>query len=255
MALAIILLGGVALIKHPVAPPRGAALRACFVRQASPLHVARVLMCTAEGSPQRMSIKVSAPQPTLAKLAAACRMEGGVKRGLTGIVYGIEAGRIEIVSEGKRVDKFVSWVEKFIEQECVDVAEACEVATVLARDLDSGTKAMYSSAFPVVNFDADARRVRINLRGDKQVLDYTLRHTKIEAGYNRKLTYEGNWIDDQQLELMVEGPARQLKSFVRWCKRGPPLQRPETITIHWGDMPIEDVEPMSTAFRDEGSAL
>lgn len=173
-------------------------------------------------------------------------------------MYGLKDGRIEVVCEGKRIDKFVEWVDRFVQQECSGESEACEVATVKARDLDSKTKAMYGPQFPVVNFDTDTRRVRINLKGDLQVLDYTLRHTKIEAGFNRKLEYESKWLKNDragmcELELTAAGPVQQLKSFVRWCKRGPPMQRPDSVSISWvDDMPIDEAQAMSTAFRDEG---
>lgn len=240
------------------APPRRASLRGppasgltSAPRRAS-VRMSDADDDSADGAPQRMSIKVSGPTPILARLATACRMEGGVKRGLTGVVYGLEDGRIEIVCEGKRVDQFKTWASKFVEQACAQ--DVCEFASVTARGLDTKLNAMHTAQFQVVNFDKNTRRVLIRLKGDRQFLDYTLRHTKIEAGYNRKLEWEGRLIDDDQLtlELDVKGPAQQLKSFVRWCKRGPPMQRPEAIAISWVDeTPIDEAEAMSTAFRDE----
>jgi acylphosphatase len=226
-------------------PPRQAA----FVR---PLSCARARVAMDESpppEPKRMSIKVTAPNELLAKLAPQCRMEAGIKRGLTGVVYGLGDKRLEIISEGTRIDKFVDWVNAYVQSECG--GNDCEVATVLVRDL-SDAPAMHSINFPVVNFNVADRQVTISLTGDRQVLDYTLRHTKIEASFNRKLTYTSEWQGDTQLKLVVNGPATQLKSFVRWCKRGPPLQRPDRVTIHWTELPTEGAQDMSTAFRDEG---
>jgi len=201
----------------------------------------------------RMSIKVAAPAGILAKLAPKCQMEGGFKRGLTGVVYGIGEDRIEIVAEGKRLDKFIEWVESFLAEECEGIESACDLATVAAKGLKD-RKAMYSKDFPVVNFNPTERReVVIVLEGERLVLDYTLRHTKIEAEFNRKLTYTSRYIDDEHLELKLFGPARQLKSFVRWARRGPPLQKPTRVTMHWVEEPsLEEAQTMSTAFRDEG---
>lgn len=200
--------------------------------------------------PKRMSIKVTAPKAVLAKLAASCRMEAGIKRGLTGVVYGLEGGRLEIVSEGKRLDKFIEWVSAFVNAECAAADGECSVATVLAKDLTDAA-AVYSAEFPIVNFDVNERKVKISLRGSKQVLDYTLRHTQIEATFNRKLEYSSQWQSDDALDIEVWGPAPQIKSFVRWAKRGPPIQRAEVVEIFWRAESL-DKTPMSSAFRDEG---
>jgi acylphosphatase len=210
-------------------------------------------MCAADLSapPKRMSIKVSAPKAVLAKLASSCRMEAGIKRGLTGVVYGLEGDRLEIVSEGKRLDKFIEWVSAFVNAECAAEGGECSVATVLAKDLTDAA-AMYSAEFPVVNFNLNERKVKISLRGSQQVLDYTLRHMKIEASFHRKLEYSSAWQADTALDLEVWGAAPQLKSFVRWAKRGPPFQRAEIVEITWLSDSLEEATPLSTAFRDEG---
>lgn len=224
----------------------------CFPR-AHQLQLPRARIVLDESSvPDRVSIKVVAPRNVLAKLAAQCRMEAGFKRGLTGVVYGLGVDRIEIIAEGKRVDKFVDWIKQYLEETCAEIDGPCELASIEAKDLVSSS-GMYSTAFPLINFDMQVdRRVKIDMHGDKQVLDYTLRHTKIEAGFNRQLTYTPHWLDDHHLELTVDGPVPQLKSFVRWCRRGPPLQRPDKVLIDWIDPPLEEAVDMTTAFRDEG---
>jgi len=202
----------------------------------------------------RMSIKVSGPPAVLGKLASQCQMEGGFKRGLTGVVYGLDSRRIEIVAEGKRIDKFVEWVESYLNDNCAGMDDACELATVASKNLKE-KGAMHKATFPVINFDAmgDKEVVIVLESDDKLVLDYTLRHTKIEAKFNRQLDYTSRWIDDSHLELTVDGPVRQLKSFVRWARRGPPLQKPKSVAIRWIDDPsLEEAENMSTQFRDEG---
>mmetsp|Transcript_28137 Transcript_28137/g.82688 ORF Transcript_28137/g.82688 Transcript_28137/m.82688 type:complete len:267 (-) Transcript_28137:179-979(-) len=236
--------GGAIVTYHP---------HACSRRRLGPFLVMDDSSSDPDG---RTSIKVTAPREVLSKLATQCRMEAGFKRGLTGVVYGLGEDRLEIVAEGKRLDKFVEWVQQFLDSQCEETDEACDVnvggGTIISKSLEP-SQIMYSSDFPLVNFDNVDRRIVMILKGSKQVLDYTLRHTKIEANFNRKLQYTSKWLDDQHLELNVQGPARQLKSFVRWCKRGPPLQKPDSVTMHWVDgPPLEDAKPIATAFTDEG---
>ncbi|KAJ1623813.1 hypothetical protein T492DRAFT_1052397 [Pavlovales sp. CCMP2436] len=206
-------------------------------------------MSAADGTArERVSIKVTGPQAVLAKLAGQCRMEAGVKRGLTGVIYGLGDGKLEIVSEGKRVGKFVEWVEGYLKVECAK--DSCTLATVEAKGMGA-TQALHTAQFPLINVNTAASKVTVRMTGDRQTLDYTLRHCKIEAGFNRKLDWTGTITSDTELLLSVSGPAAGLKSFVRWCKRGPPMQRPDSVSIDWADAP-KATETMNAAYTDEG---
>lgn len=207
----------------------------------------------------RVGIKVAAPRPILNKLAASCRMEAGIKRGLTGIVYGLPDGGVEILVEGraKYVSLFQQWAEGFVNGQCSTLDTACDVATVRAKQLDP-TAGAYQATFPFVNLaETEDKSVRLVLHGDHQVLDYTLRHCQIEASFNRGLACSSRWLDDRQLELVVSGPVAKLKSFVRWCKRGPPLQRPERVVIQWEEEEdaLGEGDTIAAAMRDEGIGM
>jgi len=76
-------------------------------------------------------------------------------------------------------------------------------------------------------------RANLQLHGDVQTLDYYTRHLQVEAVFNRGLKLSSNRPGERKLEVTVTGSASRLKSFVRWCQRGPPLQRAERVQVKW----------------------
>lgn len=58
---------------------------------------------------------------------------------------------------------------------------------------------------------------------------------QIEAVFNRGLKIDRNGFKrgDAEMTLDVAGDSGRIKSFLRWCQRGPPLARAEEVKITW----------------------
>ena len=142
---------------------------------------------------------------------------------LTGVIYELSGGRLELVAEGGKQQ---------LEELVGDVQAAAGEAAALreAWQLPVGG---YVAQFPVVTFDASKMRAKISMTGDAGDLDYISRHLQIEAVFNRGLSLSKNRPTPELMELDAKGDALRLKSFVRWCYQGPPLARPEEMKVEW----------------------
>ena len=70
------------------------------------------------------------------------------------------------------------------------------------------------------------------LRGDAGTLDYFSRHLQTEAVFNRGLKMRKE-VKPDRLQVVCEGKAGRLKSFVRWCHNGPPMSRADSVEVEW----------------------
>ena len=80
-------------------------------------------------------------------------------------------------------------------------------------------------------------RGEIVLEGTPGELDTISRQLQVEAVFNRGLKLEARARPrPDRLELTCSGELRRLKSFVRWCYVGPPLAKPECVSVTWSAM-------------------
>ncbi|CAM9234663.1 unnamed protein product [Ectocarpus sp. 4 AP-2014] len=65
---------------------------------------------------------------------------------------------------------------------------------------------------------------------------YFRAHARNEAHFNRKLCGALKELGQGQTEIIVEGKTSAIRSFLRWCKRGPGLsQQIQEVTVHWAE--------------------
>ena len=76
-------------------------------------------------------------------------------------------------------------------------------------------------------------KASITLTGKEFTLDYYTRHLQVEAVYNRGVTLTKSRQSPTELRVDVQGDSSRIKSFVRWCQRGPPLERADGVAIQW----------------------
>eukprot|EP00752_Nemacystus_decipiens_P010363 g9233.t1 len=65
---------------------------------------------------------------------------------------------------------------------------------------------------------------------------YFRAHARNEAHFNRKLCGALKELGQGQTEIIVEGKTSAIRSFLRWCKRGPGLsQQIQEVTVDWSE--------------------
>jgi len=169
----------------------------------------------------RVAVLVNgAPDLSLEHVRSVCYSIEGLGR--SGIIYGLSGGRFEVVAEGERDDleALVASVQ----------AAAGESATL--REAWQAPVGCYEAAFPVVELQAKMGAL-ITMKGQASSLDYISRHVKVEAVFNRGLKLSSARPQPETITLDCTGDSARLKSFVRWCYNGPPLARPDEVTVKW----------------------
>ena len=157
------------------------------------------------------------------KLQEAACGGGECDTGLTGVIYSLPSGRIEIIAEGPQ-DTITAFVKRVR-----DAAVGVQVKE--STQLPVGA---YMASFPLINLAQPSATAKIIMSGPEADMDYIARHLNTEAVFNRglKLTKEPS-TSPEQLSVVCSGKSERLKSFVRWCYLGPPLARPEKVQVEW----------------------
>ena len=157
------------------------------------------------------------------KLHEASCDGGNCDPGLTGVIYSLPSGRIEIIAEGPQ-DTITAFVKRVR-----DAAVGAQVKE--STQLPVGA---YMASFPLINLAQPSATAKIIMSGPEADMDYIARHLNTEAVFNRglKLTKEPS-TSPEQLSVVCSGKSERLKSFVRWCYLGPPLARPEKVQVQW----------------------
>ena len=157
------------------------------------------------------------------KLQEAACDGGNCDPGLTGVIYSLPSGRIEIIAEGPQ-DTITAFVKRVR-----DAAVGVQVKE--STQLPVGA---YMASFPLINLAQPSATAKITMSGPEADMDYIARHLNTEAVFNRglKLTKEPS-TSPEQLSVVCSGKSERLKSFVRWCYLGPPLARPEKVQVQW----------------------
>lgn len=157
------------------------------------------------------------------KLQEAACDGGNCDPGLTGVIYSLPSGRIEIIAEGPQ-DTITAFVKRVR-----DAAVGVQVKE--STQLPVGA---YMASFPLINLAQPSATAKIIMSGPEADMDYIARHLNTEAVFNRglKLTKEPS-TSPEQLSVVCSGKSERLKSFVRWCYLGPPLARPEKVQVQW----------------------
>lgn len=175
----------------------------------------------------RLSLVLSGVDAT--RVVNACRGQPSIDQpsGVRGTVYQIDDQRVEVVAEGERPQ---------LEQLSLGVG-GLDGATVVQeawqQPLSGGSG---YERFPLVEL-APKMRGEIVLEGPPGELDTITQHLRNEAVFNRGLKIEARERPrPDRLELTSTGELRRLKSFVRWCYVGPPLARPECVTVTWSPL-------------------
>merc|ERR1719203_1574760 len=129
---------------------------------------------------------------------------------------------MEIVAEGKPVvlEELVHSLEDHVKS----------VQAAKSRVAWQSPTGGYDEHFPLVILQPKMEAMVI-LEGDEQTMDYYQRHLRIEAVFNRGLKLECQ--RSERLVVTVAGDSTRIKSFVRWCQRGPPLQRADRVQVKW----------------------
>eukprot|EP00316_Scyphosphaera_apsteinii_P017103 CAMPEP_0119310610 /NCGR_PEP_ID=MMETSP1333-20130426/19668_1 /TAXON_ID=418940 /ORGANISM="Scyphosphaera apsteinii, Strain RCC1455" /LENGTH=185 /DNA_ID=CAMNT_0007314825 /DNA_START=258 /DNA_END=815 /DNA_ORIENTATION=+ len=169
----------------------------------------------------RVAILVTGPKALLDSLPDKCRSQ---PKSVSGVIYGIGHARMEIVAEGQAAA---------LEHLVGDLDEALEsVEGAMSRVVWQPPTGGYEDHFPLVVLQPKMKAT-ITLEGDEQTLDYYQRHMRIEAVFNRGLKVECKRLE--WLTVTVTGDSTRIKSFIRWCQRGPPLQRADRIQVKWAN--------------------
>jgi len=179
-------------------------------------------LVTASGL-ERVSLRVTGSSHFLEDLPAACRVGS---EGLAGIIYSLPSGNVEVIAEGERValDGLVSTL-----QGAVDAEDGAEMHLSWQPPVGG-----YSDGLPLVVLQGKMR-ANIELHGSEGTLEYYIRHLQVEAVFNRGLALQKKR-QPAQLDLSVSGDSARIKSFVRWCQRGPPLDRAERCVVSWSQV-------------------
>jgi len=173
----------------------------------------------------RVSLRVSGDATLIASLPSALRTRAG--EGLTGIMYGINDERLEILAEGERdmLEPLVAYIQE--EAGHSDAADCRE-----SWQLPGGG---YDEKFPLVML-SPKMEATITLEGESSTMENYKRHLQVEAVFNRGLKLRWSRLEEGRLEMGCEGDAGRLKSFVRWCYNGPPLARADKVAVTWGSV-------------------
>ena len=171
----------------------------------------------------RVSLLVKGP--FAAGIADVVRGEAQGVPSISGIIYGLDPERAEIIAEGERADleALAGGIEKVVG--AANLRTAWQQAAV-AKSLS------YTDAFPLVQL-SKRMRCAVTIASDQNTLDYYTRHVQIEAVFNRGLQLERERPDPEELIFTVTGDAKRLKGFLRWCYRGPPLARESSVGVKW----------------------
>lgn len=163
----------------------------------------------------RLALLVS-ESPEVSTIKGLC-----AESGASGVIYELNSGRLEIVAEADR--DTLEQLAKSIEASAGDAK---------LREAWQAPVGGYTTSFPIVELKPKMG-AKITLEGNGQDLDYITTHLQVEAVFNRGLTLKKARDSDSTLTLDVKGQSARLKSFVRWCYNGPPLVRPERVTVDW----------------------
>ncbi|CAM9585982.1 unnamed protein product [Discosporangium mesarthrocarpum] len=83
--------------------------------------------------------------------------------------------------------------------------------------------------------DAELAEAKILVEG-QSTGGYFRAHARNEAFFNRNLCGALKELDMGQTEIIVEGKTSAIRSFIRWCKRGPGLtQQIQAVSVDWAE--------------------
>jgi len=171
----------------------------------------------------RISLLLRGPDALLAAMPDCVRKNGG---GLKGVVYDLGGERLEVIAEGSKeeLNKLTGALEESVSAES---EASCRTAW---QEPVGG----YDPQFPIIQLEPKMK-ARIAMKGSDGDLDYYSRHLQIEAVFNRGLKMNRNGFKrgDTEMNLDVAGDSGRIKSFLRWCQRGPPLARADEVKITW----------------------
>mmetsp|Transcript_21625 Transcript_21625/g.46619 ORF Transcript_21625/g.46619 Transcript_21625/m.46619 type:complete len:213 (-) Transcript_21625:283-921(-) len=195
---------------------------ASFRSRASMPHMAGFEQKPPIGGLERVAVLVTGSKQLLDSLPRACRE---VDASLSGVVYSLPDERLEVIAEGSRaqLDKLVGLVHQVI---------AVDSNSATSRAVWQPPTGGYGGTFPLVALHPKML-AQIDLDGDKQTLDFYTLQLQLEAVFNRGLKLNSKRPQNEQLKLTVSGDTVRLKSFVRWCQRGPPMQRADRVQVEW----------------------
>ena len=161
------------------------------------------------------------------KLQEAACGGGECDTGLTGVIYSLPSGRIEIIAEGPQ-DTIADCGSQLPQR------RAAAAAGAQVKESTQLPVGAYMASFPLINLAQPSATAKIIMSGPEADMDYIARHLNTEAVFNRglKLTKEPS-TSPEQLSVVCSGKSERLKSFVRWCYLGPPLARPEKVQVQW----------------------
>ena len=171
----------------------------------------------------RVSLLVKGP--IAAGIADVVRGEAQGVPSISGIIYGLDPERAEIIAEGERADL------EALENGIASYVGAANLRTAWQQAAIS-KKSSYSDAFPLVTL-SKRMRAAVTLRSDTNTLDYFARHVQIEAVFNRGLKLERSRPDDEEIVFTVTGDPKRVRGFLKWCYRGPPLARETEVSVQW----------------------
>lgn len=171
----------------------------------------------------RVSLLVKGP--FAAGIADVVRGEAQGVPSISGIIYGLDPERAEIIAEGERADL------EALENGIASYVGAANLRTAWQQAAIS-KKSSYSDAFPLVTL-SKRMRAAVTLRSDTNTLDYFARHVQIEAVFNRGLKLERSRPDDEEIVFTVTGDPKRVRGFLKWCYRGPPLARETEVSVQW----------------------
>ena len=171
----------------------------------------------------RVSLLVKGP--FAAGIADVVRGEAQGVPSISGIIYGLDPERAEIIAEGERADL------EALENGIASYVGAANLRTAWQQAAIS-KKSSYSDAFPLVTL-SKRMRAAVALRSDTNTLDYFARHVQIEAVFNRGLKLERSRPDDEEIVFTVTGDPKRVRGFLKWCYRGPPLARETEVSVQW----------------------
>jgi len=203
------------------AAPRLFALRVNPSRVGSPIRMGGLeqkLAPITEGARVSLLLDEAAPCDTVLEVCRACADD------VTGVVYALRSGRIEIIGEGDRTD-----LESLVAQVRTMVGDG------MARETWQLPVGGYESGFPLVALMPTMAATISMDSTDPGTLDYISRHLQTEAVFNRGLRLSKKKRTERKLVFACTGQSERLKSFVRWCYMGPPLARADKVEVSWAE--------------------
>ena len=142
---------------------------------------------------------------------------------ISGIIYGLDPERAEIIAEGERADL------EALENGIASYVGAANLRTAWQQAAIS-KKSSYSDAFPLVTL-SKRMRAAVTLRSDTNTLDYFARHVQIEAVFNRGLKLERSRPDDEEIVFTVTGDPKRVRGFVVLPRAA--LARETEVSVQW----------------------